>query len=101
MTYKEMLESLKNSIQARITSESSADEIDSNSKLIAEIDKLDASHDEELAKAQDENAKLKDVIVRMVSTQGSSEKPVDDAQGSKPMTIDEIFTKLEKENKEK
>ena len=86
-----MLESLKNSVQARITSESSADE----------IDKLDASHEEELAKAQDENAKLKDVIVRMVSTQGSSENPIDDAQGSKPMTIDEIFTKLEKENKEK
>ena len=64
--------------------------------LIAECDSLESSYNEVVT----ENAKFKDTIVRMVSTQGDGNKPGDDTTGSKPKSIEEcVAEELEKGGK--
>lgn len=94
-TWKEQVDSLKAKFTSKITTESSQEELDTINADVAEIDALDATHNELVA----ENAKLKDLVVRMVSTQGSGDKPRDDKDESKPLTIDECITKIQKEGK--
>ena len=96
MTFKETLDALKGKIQSKITNDSSAEEIEEANGLIADIDSLGASH-EELVQ---EHAKTKDTLVRMVTSQGSGDKPRDESGGSKPKTIEEcVAEELEKEQK--
>lgn len=85
MTFKEKLDALKSKIQAKITAESIPEQIEEINGLIAEMDELEAFHNEVVT----ESAKLKDTIVRMVSNQGDGNKPGDDSTGSKPKTIEE------------
>ena len=85
MTFKEMLEALKGKVSAKITAESTQEEIDEINGLVADIDSLGASHEELVS----EHAKTKDALVRMVTNQGSSDKPKDDTDGSNPKTIEE------------
>ena len=95
MTFKEQLDALKGRIQAKITSESSQEQIDEITGIANELDSLELSYNE----AVQEQAKLKDTIVRMVQTQGSGKKPIDESQGSKPMTIDECIAEISKGGK--
>lgn len=85
MTFKEMLEALKGKVSAKITAESTQEEIDEVNGLVADIDSLGTSHEELVS----EHAKTKDALVRMVTNQGSSDKPKDDTGGSNPKTIEE------------
>ena len=85
MGFKETLEALKGKISAKITAESSQEEIDEINGFIADIDSLGASHEELVT----EHAKAKDALVRMVTNQGDGNKPGDDSDGSKPKTIEE------------
>ena len=96
MTFKERLDALKGNLQARIKAESTPEEIQEVNDLIAECDSLESSYNEVVT----ENAKFKDTIVRMVSTQGDGNKPGDDTTGSKPKSIEEcVAEELEKGDK--
>ena len=87
MTFKEQVEALKSKIQGKLKPESSQEEIEEISGIVKELDSLVESHD---AMAT-ENAKFKDQIVKMVMTQGNSEKPAEESSESKPKTIEEII----------
>lgn len=96
MTFKERLDALKGKIQAKINADSSPEEIQEVNEIVAEFDSLETSHNEVVT----ENAKFKDTIVRMVSTQGDGNKPKDDSDGSKPKTIEEcVAEELDKGGK--
>ena len=96
MTFKEKLDALKGKFQAKIKAESTPEEIQEVNDLIAECDSLESSYNEVVT----ENAKFKDTIVRMVSTQGDGNKPGDDTTGSKPKSIEEcVAEELEKGDK--
>lgn len=85
MSFEETLKALKGKISAKITAESSQEEIDEINGLVADIDSLGESHELLVS----EHAKTKDALVRMVTNQGDSNKPADDTDGSKPKTIEE------------
>ena len=95
MTFKEQLEALKGKFQSKIKAESTPEEIQEVNDLIAELDSLGVSHDEVVT----ENAKFKDTIVRMVTTEGNGKKPVDDSSGSKTMSIEEAIAEAQKGGK--
>ena len=94
--FNEQLEALKKRIQAKIKAESTPEEIEEVNSIVAELDSLGSYHNEVVT----ENAKFKDTIVRMVTNQGNSDKPVDDSTGSKPKSIEEcVAEQLEKGGK--
>ena len=96
MTFQEQITALKEKVKAKIKPESSEDEIQEINGLLAEMDSLEATHNELVT----ENAKFKDTIVRMVTNQGDGNKPKDDTDGSKPKTIEEcVAEELEKGGK--
>ena len=96
MSFEEILKALKGKVSAKITTESSQEEIDEVNGLIADIDSLGESHELLVS----EHAKTKDALVRMVTNQGSSDKPRDGADGSKPKSIEEcVAEELEKGGK--
>ena len=62
----------------------------------AEVDALNNDY----SNLEQEHAKTKDALVRMVVTQGNSDKPKEDESGgSNPKTIEEIIAEVEKEAK--
>ena len=85
MEFKEILDALKGKFSAKITAESSQEEIDEVNGLIADLDSLGESHE----KLVSDHAKTKDALVRMVTNQGNGNKPADDTDGSNPKTIEE------------
>jgi hypothetical protein len=85
MTFKEQIDALKQKISSKITADSTPEETEEITGIITEIDALDSAHSE----LETEHAKTKSALVRMVVNQGSSDKPKDDTDGSKPKTIDE------------
>ena len=95
MNWKEQVESLKSKFSAKITSESSQEQIEELNSLIAEVDALDSAYNE----LEQEHAKTKTALVRMVVNQGSSDKPRDESSGSKPKTIEECVAEIQKEGK--
>lgn len=97
MTLAERLASLKAKLKAKIKPESSTEEINEINDLIKELDEVENSHNEVVT----ENAKFKDVIVRMALNTGDGKKPEDESGGSKPKTIEEcVAEELEKQAKE-
>ena len=97
MTLAERLASLKAKLKAKIKPESSTEEINEINDLMKELDEVENSHNEVVA----ENAKFKDVIVRMALNTGDGKKPEDESGGSKPKTIEEcVAEELEKQAKE-
>lgn len=90
-TFKEKVEALKVKIQAKITADSTPEEIQEVNDITAEIEDLDTSYNEVVT----ENAKFKDTIVRMVTTEGNDKTPPDGADGSKPMTIEEVLAEVQ------
>ena len=96
MNWKEQVDALKAKFQAKITSESTPEEVEEVNTLVAEIDALDNSYNE----LEQEHAKTKSALVRMVVNQGSSDKPGDDTSGSNPKTIEEcVAEELAKQTK--
>ena len=85
MTFKEQVEALKQKLSSKITADSTPEQTEEITGIITEIDALDSAHSE----LETEQAKTKSALVRMVVNQGSSDKPKDDTDGSKPKTIDE------------
>ena len=64
--------------------------------VAAEVDALNNDY----SNLEQEHAKTKDALVRMVVTQGNSDKPKEDESGgSNPKTIEEIIAEVEKEAK--
>lgn len=96
--WEKRVEALKQRFTSRITTESTADEINDLNDAAAEVDALN----EQYQKSLEENAKLKETIVRMVQTSGNSETPADESGGSKPKTLEEIIAEEQaKQDKEK
>lgn len=96
MNWKEQVDALKAKFQSKITTESSQEEIDEVNSLVKEVDALDTAYNE----LEQEHAKTKSALVRLVVNQGSSDKPKDDVDGSKPKTIEEcVAEQLTKEGK--
>lgn len=95
MTFKEQVDALKAKISSRITDQSSQEEIDEVTGIVADIDALDSSYNE----LDQEHAKTKSALVRMVVNQGSSDQPKDESSGSKPKTIEECVAEVQKEGK--
>lgn len=95
MNWKEQVEALKAKFQSKVKENSTQEEIDEINGLIAEVDALDSAYNE----LEQEHAKTKTALVRMVVNQGSGDKPRDDTDGSKPKTIEECVAEVQKEGK--
>lgn len=97
MAFKDTLSSLKSKMQAMITTDSSAEQIEQINGMISELDSLDSDHTELVTS----EAKLKEVVVNMVKTQGNGDKPADDSTGSKPKSIDECVAEIQRQKEGK
>ena len=95
MNFKEKADSLKAKIQAKITPESTPEQIEEANAYVSDLDELSSEHDRLVA----ENAKFKDTIVKMVTTQGDAKPPKDASQASESMSIEEAIAKISKEDK--
>lgn len=95
MSFKESMESLRAKLMAQIKPESSQEEIDAINGMVTELDDMGKEHDGLVG----ENAKFKDTIVRMVTTQGDDKTPPDDSQGSKPKSMEQFIEDFAKEHK--
>ena len=95
MTFKERIDALKTKFQSRIKEDSSQEEIDEVNSLVGELGEIENEHNQ----LSQEHAKTKEAIVRMVLNQGSSDKPGDDTDGSKPKTIEECVAEVQKGGK--
>ena len=93
--FKEQFDALKGKFQAKITADSTQEQIEEINGIVAELDALETSHNEVVT----ENAKFKDTIVRMVSTEGNGKTPQDDSSGSKSMSIEEAIAEVQKGGK--
>ncbi len=87
--FKQKIEEIKSEFTTRITPDSSAEEIEKINQSTAKVDELNEMY----LKVTDENRKLKDVMAKMVTSQGSSDRPNDssDPNETKPLTLDEII----------
>ena len=86
--FKQKIEEIKSEFTTRITPDSSAEEIEKINQSTAKVDELNEMY----LKVTDENRKLKDVMAKMVTSQGSSDKPNDSSDPTdKPLTLDEII----------
>ncbi|MBO7732555.1 MAG: hypothetical protein J6S67_08375 [Methanobrevibacter sp.] len=100
MTIKERLDALRAKLKAKIKPESTADEISAIDAEMKELDSIEEEYNNlntKYADLQTEHGKFKDVIVNMVLKQGNQETPVDDIDGSKPVTTEELLEKYQKE----
>lgn len=96
MNWKDQVNALKAKFQSKVKEDSSQEEIDEINGLIAEVDALDTAYNE----LEQEHAKTKTALVRMVVNQGNGDKPKDDVDGSKPKTIEEcVAEELQKGGK--
>ena len=98
MTFKEKMSQLKEQAKSKMVKEdSSAEEIQAYTDYEDNLNGLE----EDYNKVVEENAKLKDTIVRVVSSQGDGKKPQEESGGSNPKTFEEIIAERQqaKENK--
>lgn len=93
MGFKETVESLKKRFQDKITPDSKPEEIEEVNANASSLDELLTEHEKVVA----ENAKFKDTIVRMVTSQGDATPPTDPSSDSKSMSIEEAIAKVSKE----
>ena len=91
MNWKEQIDALKAKFQGKIKEDSSQEEIDEVNNLIIEVNALDSAYQE----LENEHAKTKSALVRMVVNQGSGDKPRDESNGSKPKTIEECVAEIQ------
>lgn len=93
MNFKEKAESLKAKFKAKITPESTPEQIEEVNAMTSELEELATLHESVVA----ENAKFKDTIVRMVTSQGDATPPNEPSTDSKSMSIEEAVAKIQKE----
>lgn len=86
MNFKEKLDALRAEVKSQIKPDSSEEEITRVNGLSAQLDDLETEYNSVVT----ENAKFKDTIVKMVTTEGNSDKPKDETGDDKPKTIEEI-----------
>lgn len=91
MTFKEQIESLRAKIKAHIKPESSEEDVAEYSALLNEVDELEKHH----ASVEQENAKFKDKIIKMVMTEGDDKPPVDTHDGSNPKSVEELLAEFQ------
>ena len=96
MSFQEQLNSLREKIKGKIKPESTEEELGELNGILGELDEMEKSHNDLVT----ENAKFKDTIVKMVTTQGDDKPPQDDPSGSKPRTLGKFIEDFEKEHKE-
>ena len=87
MNFKERVEALKGEFNAKINQDSTPEDIEKVNQSNKNLDSLVEDYNVVVT----ENAKLKDTIVRMVTTQGDGKQPQDDVNGSKPKSIEECI----------
>lgn len=89
---EQTLNDLKNFVNSLITTDLSTDKITEYNGVITKIDEAIV----EDKKTNDDLIKAKDVIVNMVKTQGSSEKPKDESGGEAktPRSLEQIAKDL-------
>ena len=73
-------------MKSQIKPESSEEELTRLNGISAKLDELETDYNSVVT----ENAKFKDTIVKMVTTEGNSDKPKDETGDDKPKTIEEI-----------
>ena len=87
--FKQKLEELKNKFQGRITQDSSADDIADVKATTDNLDELNGLY----TNLEVENRKLKDVVAKMVLSQGDSSTPNDssDPNEGQGLSIQQII----------
>ena len=88
MTFKEKLSQLREQAKSKMVKEdSSAEEIQAYTDYENSLNGLEEDYNKEV----EEKAKLKDTIVRLVSSQGDGKAPKEESGESKPRTFEEII----------
>lgn len=96
MTFKEKVSQLKEVAKSKMVKEdSSAEEIQAYTDYENSLNELENEYNS----AVEEKAKLKDTIVRLVSSQGDGKKPKEESGESKPRTLEEIIAEKQAEKK--
>ena len=95
MNFEKRLETLIGKVKSKIKPESTAEEVEEVNDLLNDLNALKDYH----SKVVEENGQFKDTIVRMVVSQGSSDKPANGSDGSKTMTIEEAVAEVSKGGK--
>ena len=86
------IKTLKDLFTGRLTTESTADQIEQCNKDIAALDEINTEYES----LQTENAKLKNTIINMVQNQGDGKTPPPLVPEQQPKTMDEILADLAK-----
>lgn len=90
--FKEVLQGIKDMIKPLLIKDDSSEEDISNyAKIEKSLDSLQNEHDITLGV----NANLRESIIHVVKNQGSSDQPVDGAEGSKPKSIEECIAEVQ------
>lgn len=95
MTLKEQVNALKEKFNSKLSESSTPEEIQEVNDIVKELEQIDSAHDTLL----EEHAKTRSALLRLVVEEGSSDKPRDDVDGSKPKTIEECVAELQKGGK--
>lgn len=95
MSFKDSVNSLREKIKGHIKPESSKEELEELNGMLASLDDMEKVHDE----LGVENAKFKDTIVKMVTSQGDDNPPPSDPSGSKPKSMEQFIEDFQKQNK--
>lgn len=82
---KDRVSKLKDYFQGLMSKEMSTEELEKHQEMLAEFDEIDKESDQQL----EEISSAKDQIVKLVKSQGSSDKPKEEKE-QKPRTLEEI-----------
>ena len=96
MSFKEILDNLKNDIKSQINADTPKEQLDVYQKHNASLDDLEKEYN----KVVQENVKYKDTIVNMVLTSGDGKKPTDETE-DKALSIDECLQQIQEKEKDK
>lgn len=86
----DLLKAFKTDIQALVNKDSSAEDIEANSKLLAKIDEVEA----EANKTIEDKQIITDKYLEAVRGVGSTEKPKDEPEANKPRSLEEITAEV-------
>lgn len=88
MDFKEQLNLLKETAKSKLVkADASAEELEEANKFLSGLDELGASHEKVLS----ENAKFKDTIVSIVSSQGNGSVPPSEDGVKEPRSMEQII----------
>jgi len=96
MSFKEILDNLKNDIKSKINADTPKEQLDAYQKQNENLDSLEKEYDRVVS----ENVKYKDTIVNMVLTSGDGKKPTEEIE-DKALSIDECLQQIQEKEKDK